>query len=80
MAKTVLICRKVMIMQTNDFEKAFSDYIDRREYDEAHSALFRMVRISFEAGWKAAGGEPPQPHKIFELVKPEKADTEPEKE
>jgi len=69
-----------MKMQTNDFEKAYSDFIDCREYDEAQSALFGMVRLSFEAGWKAAGGEPPQPHKIFELVKPEKADSEAEKE
>ena len=39
-----------------------------------------MVRVSFEAGWKAAGGEPPLPHKIFELVQPEKVDDETEKE
>ena len=50
-----------------DFEKAFSDFLDRREYDEAESALFAMVRISFLAGWNAAGGEPPKPQKILEL-------------
>ena len=51
-----------------DFEKAFSDFLDRREYDEAESALFAMVRISFLAGWKAAGGEPPKPQKILTLM------------
>ena len=27
-----------------------------------------MVRIAFLAGWKAAGGNPPQPQKIFQIV------------
>lgn len=70
-------------MQSNDFEKAYADFIDRREYDEAQNALFAMVRVSFEAGWKAAGGEAPTPHKIFELVRSETGesedDTKPEK-
>ena len=51
-----------------NFEKAFSDFLDRREYDEAESALFEMVRISFLAGWKAAGGELPKPQKILTLM------------
>lgn len=51
-----------------DFEKAFSDFLDRREYDEAENALFSMVRISFLAGWKAAGGEPPKPQKVLTLM------------
>ena len=51
-----------------DFEKAFSDFIDRREYDEAQGALFDMVRISFKAGWQAAGGNPPAPQPIIELL------------
>ena len=50
-----------------DFEKAFSDFLDRHEYDQAENALFAMVRISFLAGWKAAGGDPPKPQKIFTL-------------
>lgn len=54
-------------MQTNDFEKAFGDFLDRREYDQAENALFSMVRIAFLAGWKAAGGEAPPPQKVFEL-------------
>lgn len=56
-------------MMSNDFEKAFSDFLERREYDEAESALFAMVRTAFLAGWRAAGGEPPQPHKIFEVYR-----------
>lgn len=50
-----------------DFEKAFSDFLDRREYDQAENALFAMVHVSFLAGWKAAGGDPPKPQKVFTL-------------
>lgn len=67
-------------MQTNDFEKAFGDYIDRREYDEVQNVLFTIIRSAFEAGWKAAGGEPPIPHKIFELIVPDTDVRESEKE
>lgn len=55
-------------MQTNQFEQAFSDFLDRREYDQAENALFSMVRIAFLAGWKAAGGEAPPPQNLFRLV------------
>ena len=50
-------------MMSNDFEKAFGDFMERREYDQAENALFAMVRIAFTAGWLAAGGDPPQPQK-----------------
>ena len=63
-------------MMNNDFEKAFGDFLERREYDQAESALFDMVRISFLAGWKAAGGDPPQPQKIFELLYPSDTDSD----
>ena len=48
---------------TDEFEKAFSDFLDRREYDQASNALHDMVRIAFRAGWLAAGGSalPAQP-------------------
>ena len=55
-------------MMSSDFEDAFSNFLERREYDEAENALFSMVRIAFLAGWKAAGGEPPVPQKLFELI------------
>ena len=50
-----------------DFEKAFGDFLDRREYDQAENALFAMMRIAFMAGWKAAGGDPPKSQKVLEL-------------
>lgn len=66
-------------MMSNDFEEAFSNFLERREYDEAESALFAMVRIAFLAGWKAAGGEPPAPQKLFELIRCGTADPRVEK-
>ena len=54
-------------MDPPNFEKAFSDFLDRREYDEAENALFSMVRIAFLAGWNAAGGHPPKPQKVIEI-------------
>ena len=70
------MANEVAIMMSNDFEKAFGDFLDRREYDQAENALLAMVRISFLAGWKAAGGDPPQPQKIFKLM--HKEDTDPD--
>ena len=55
-----------------DFEKAYSNFIDRREYDQAENALFSMVRLSFKAGWLAAGGKTPQPQKVVELIRPQR--------
>ena len=60
-------------MYSKDFEHAFSEFIDQQEYDEAENALFSIVRAAFIAGWKAAGGTPPQSQKIFELL-PNKED------
>ena len=54
-------------MDSPDFEKAFRDFLDRREYDEAENALFSMVRIACLAGWHAAGGHPPKPQKVIEI-------------
>jgi len=51
-----------------DFERAFSDFLDRREYDEAESALFAIVRSAFVASWQAAGGAPLPPQKVFRLL------------
>lgn len=56
------------VMESDAFEKVFADFIDRREYDQAQNALFDMVRISFKAGWQAAGGNPPEPQRVIELV------------
>ena len=61
-------------MEPPDFEKAFGDFIDRREYDEAENALFSMVRTAFLAGWRAAGGEPPKPQKVIRIFRGGKAE------
>lgn len=54
-----------------DFEKAFSDFIDGKEYDEAQSTLFFITREAFKAGWKAALSSPTPNDKIIELNKTE---------
>ena len=63
-------------MYSNDFEAAFSAFLDRHEYDEAENYLFSMVRLAFSVGWLAAGGAPPQSERIFTLLP---APPEPEK-
>lgn len=50
-----------------DFEKAFSDFIDGKQYDEAQSALFFITREAFKAGWKAAADNKPIDDKIVDL-------------
>ena len=55
-------------MESNTFEKAFSDFIERHEYDEAQSALFDMIHISFKAGWESAGGNPPEPQPVIRII------------
>ena len=55
------------MMHTNEFEEAFSNFLERHEYDEAENYLFSMVRLAFVAGWKAAGGDPPKPGRPSEL-------------
>lgn len=57
-------------MYSNEFESAFSAFLDRREYDEAEQYLFSMVRLAFAAGWRAAGGDPPQSERLYELLPP----------
>ena len=50
------------------FEKAFENFLERKEYDEAQEALFHVVRAAFLAGWKAAGGEMPKPQPVVSLL------------
>jgi len=65
-------------MESNTFEKAFGDFIDRHEYDEAQSALFDVVRYAFKAGWESAGGDPPEAQPIIRFIH-KKPDEEPSK-
>ena len=60
-------------MMDNKFESAFSNFLDRHEYDDAENALFEIVRAAFLAGWRAAGGEGPQAERVFQVLdSPEK--------
>ena len=55
-------------MNSDNFEKTFNDFLERKEYDEAENALFEIVRAAYAAGWLAAGGEALKPQKLFELL------------
>ena len=56
-------------MQTNEFEQAFSDFLETKAYDEAEDALFSVMRMAFLAGWRAARGEAPEPQeKVIYLL------------
>ena len=57
-------------MHSDELEEAFSDFLDRHEYDDAEAALFSMVRLAFVAGWRAAGGDPPRAERLYELIPP----------
>lgn len=56
-------------MQTNEFEQAFSDFLETKAYDDAEDTLFSVLRMAFIAGWKAARGEAPKPQdKVIHLL------------
>ena len=55
-------------MYDNDFEAAFSSFLERHEYDEAENYLFSMIRLAFTAGWMSAGGNPPNEERLFQLL------------
>ena len=46
-------------MYSDEFEIAFSHFLDCREYDDAQEYIFQIARAAFAAGWKAAGGTVP---------------------
>jgi hypothetical protein len=43
-----------------DFESAFDEFITLKKIKIVENALFAIVRISFLAGWLAAGGNKPK--------------------
>lgn len=56
-------------MHTNEFENAFSDFLNESEYDQAQSALFSLFRLAFSAGWQAAGGQKPKNERFLSVHK-----------
>lgn len=58
-------------MHSDQFEYAFSKFLDRREYDEAENYLFSMVRLAFAAGWEAAGGDVPRSQRVYPVPAPD---------
>ena len=53
-----------MIQNNPDgFELAFDKYLDGPHYDKYNNVMWEMVRESFIAGWKAAGGAEPMTRK-----------------
>lgn len=41
-AMSVIIAQEVNQMNSDKFEKAFNDFLERKEYDEAENALFTL--------------------------------------
>lgn len=55
-------------MMSNEFEQALDAFLEGADADEAHQALYDIIRAAFLAGWRSAGGDPPQEQKLFELI------------
>ena len=55
-------------MMSNEFEQALDDFLAGTQADAAQQALYDIIRAAFLAGWRSAGGEPPQEQRIFELI------------
>ena len=60
--------RGVWHMMSNDFEEALDLFLAGTESDEAHQALYDIIRAAFLAGWRSAGGESPQEQRLFQLL------------
>ena len=48
---------ETMSMEAIRFEEEFEKFVESADYDTAENALFEVIRRSFIAGWKAAGGD-----------------------
>ncbi|MDL2232058.1 hypothetical protein LJC63_00570 [Ruminococcaceae bacterium OttesenSCG-928-L11] len=55
-------------MHTNEFEQAFGDFLETLEHEQILNIVFTSTRQAFLAGWLAAKGEPPTPHRLFEII------------
>ena len=60
-------------MKSNEYEAAFSAFLERQEYDKTAQAVYDLTSAAFLAGWKAAGGDLPQEERIFQLLPGKKA-------
>ena len=56
-------------MKSDEFEQAFSQFLERPEYDEAEQALFDIIREAFLAGWRAARGDPLPAQNVVYLLR-----------
>ena len=56
-------------MMSNEFEEALDNFLAGHDADEAHQALYDIIRAAFLAGWRSAGGDPPQEQRLFEIIK-----------
>ena len=50
-----------------DYEKAFSDFLDSKEYDKAERAIFELTRQAFKAGRLSVRNDKPDGNKILEI-------------
>ena len=57
------------MMHNDHFEKKFDEFLGAKEFDGWETALFRLIRAAFEAGWKA-GREEEQTEETVEKVIP----------
>lgn len=53
-----------------DFEVAFGDFMNCKEYDKVEDDLFALARTAFMAGWAASRHEADQAQKIVHFDPP----------
>ena len=51
----------------HNFDKAFDDFLERKECDQASDALYTIIRAAFMEGWRAAGGNPLPARKVIRV-------------
>ena len=59
---------KISLLTPSDYEASFDSFLERSEYDNAENMIFALVRAAYKAGWCSAGGEPPQPKPLLQLL------------
>lgn len=43
-------------MNEIEFDQAFSEFLDDKQYEKVNDALFELIQAAFTAGWTAALG------------------------